>query len=218
MTAEADRIRSHRQRLAAPGGAHDRLIRLLAVALPAAVGVIAALMIVTPLAPRGEISFLLDRNEVAIAEDRLRVDQALYRGQDDSGRPFSVNAGEAVQRSVNDTFVSLNDLRARILLRDGPAMLEAAGARYDLDDELIAIPGVVRFKAADGYSMIARGVRINLPAQTITGTGGIEGTVPAGTFRADSIRADLDERIITLDGNARMRMVPGALNEVRMPR
>lgn len=218
MTAAADEIRSHRQRQAAPGGAHDRLIRLLAVVLPAAVGVIAALMIVTPLAPRGEISFLLDRNKVAIAEDRLRVDRAMYRGQDDQGRPFSVQAGEAVQRSVDDTFVTLNALQARILLRDGPAMLEASGARYDLDDERIAIPGLVRFEAADGYAMLARGVTIRLADQTMTGTGGIEGTIPAGTFSADTIRADLDERVITLDGNAKGRMVPGALNQVRMPR
>ena len=53
------------------------------------VGVLAALMVITPLSPRGEISFLLDRNKVAVIDNRLRVDNALYRGADEQGRPFS---------------------------------------------------------------------------------------------------------------------------------
>ena len=34
------------------------------------------------------------------------------------------------------------------------------------------------------------------------------GTVPQGTFSADRMRADLTERTVTLDGNARLRIVP----------
>ena len=60
-TREAQALRSKRQHFAAPGGSHDRIVSLLAKALPMGVGVIAALMVVTPLSPRGEISFLLDR-------------------------------------------------------------------------------------------------------------------------------------------------------------
>ena len=97
-TQEAQALRSRRQRFAAPGGRHDRLIGLLAKVLPMGVGVVAALMLITPLSPRGEISFLLDRNKVAVISERLRVDNALYRGQDNKGQPFSLTAGEAVQR------------------------------------------------------------------------------------------------------------------------
>ena len=65
-TSEARALRSRRQHFAAPGGSHDRLVQFLARALPMGVGVIAALMIITPLSPRGEVSFLLDRNKVAL--------------------------------------------------------------------------------------------------------------------------------------------------------
>src|SRR5690349_9463846 len=99
MTATAENLRSRRQVFAAPGGSHDRLVRRLATLLPALIGVVAALMILTPLTPRGEVSFLLDRNKVAIAENRLSVDNAMYRGEDNKGRPFSVIAGEAIQQS-----------------------------------------------------------------------------------------------------------------------
>lgn len=65
-TQEAEQLRSRRQHFAAPGGSHDRLVRLLARVLPMGVGVLAALMVITPLSPRGEVSFLLDRNKVAV--------------------------------------------------------------------------------------------------------------------------------------------------------
>ena len=211
MTEAADRIRTRRQAFAAPGSPLDRLVRLLAVALPAGVGVIAAMMLITPLSPRGEVSFLLDRNKVAIAEDRLRVDNAMYRGVDKQGRPFSLLAGEAVQADNAVPVVTLAELTARILLPEGPAQLSAPGGSYNIDREQVSIPGVVRFAAADGYQIAMQGMTIDLPSRTLRGSGGVRGVIPAGSFSADVIEADLVARTIALDGHARLTMVPGRL-------
>ncbi len=213
-TDQAKELRSARQHFAAPGGSHDRLVGFLGKALPMAVGVIAALMIITPLSPRGEVSFLLDRNKVAVIDQRLSVDNAMYRGQDNRGRPFSLTAGEAVQRSSAEGIVRMNDLVARILLNDGPARLGAEAGAYSLENEVVRVFGPVRLTAADGYDMVARGVSIDLNERRMVGAGGVSGAIPAGTFSADRLEADLAERTIVLDGNARLRMVPGRL---RMP-
>lgn len=215
MTTRADQQRTRRQAFAAPGSSLDKIVRTLAVGLPALVGVVAAMMLITPLSPRGEISFLLDRNKVAIAEDRLRVDDAMYRGQDSEGRPFSLLAGEAVQESNSVQLVALNDLAARIILPEGPAVLNAVAGLYDIDDQQLAVPGVVQFAAADGYQMAARNVLIDLPSRTLMGRGRVNGVIPAGSFAADSLRADLVGRTLLLNGNAKLRMVPGKL---RVPR
>lgn len=214
MTAEAETLRNRRQKFAAPGGSHDRMVMLLARLLPAGIGVIAALMIFTPLAPRGEVSFLLDRNKVAIAEDRLMVENAMYRGEDNKGRPFSLTAGKAVQKSAREPIVRMRDLQARMLLQEGPAMLSAESGSYNFDAQTVLVDGTVRFTAADGYSMSARDVSIDLEKRSLLGDGRVEGAIPAGTFSADRITADLGNRTITLDGNARLLMAPGKL---RMP-
>lgn len=214
MTAQADQIRDRRRAFAAPGGSLDRIVRWLAVGLPALVGVIAALMIVTPLSPRGEVSFLLDRNKVSIAEDRLRVDNAVYRGADARGRPFSVAAGEAVQHSVARPIVRMRDLIARILLPEGPALLTAELGRYNYRTERVLVDSRVRLTAADGYRMTASGVAVDLEDKTLVGDGGVEGAIPAGTFSANSLRADLAARTVTLEGDARLRMIPG---QMQMP-
>ena len=211
MTQAADDIRDRRRAFAAPGGSLDRIVRILAIGLPALVGAVAATMLIAPLSPRGEVSFLLDRNKVAIAENRLRVDNAMYRGQDSQGRPFSISAGEAVQRSASVPVVELQDLVARLLLADGPAVLSAKAGAYNIDQERVLIEGQVLFTAADGYRMTARNVSVDLPSRTLTGKGRIEGAVPAGTFRANGISANLTERKVALVGDAQLRMVPGGL-------
>ena len=94
-TSEASRQRRGRQRQAAPGGFHDRLIKILAVALPMATGVIVAFLVIAPFSPRDEVSFVLDRDKVQEIDERLRIDNATYRGSDNQGRPFSLTAREA---------------------------------------------------------------------------------------------------------------------------
>lgn len=214
MSQRADRIRDRRRAFALPGGSLDRTIRVLAVALPALIGAVVATMLIAPLGPRGEVSFLLDRNKVATADDRLRVDDAMYRGRDARGRPFSLTAGEAVQRSASVPVVRLEDLTARLMLSEGPAVLNAFAGRYDINRQQVAIDGIVRFTAADGYRMTANNVSIDLPSQTLRSGGRVEGAVPAGTFSANRLQADLEARTVTLSGNARLRMVPG---QMRMP-
>jgi lipopolysaccharide export system protein LptC len=214
MTEAADRIRDKRRHWAAPGGSHDRLVRFLARWLPGAVGVVAAAMIIGPLFPRGEISFLLDRNKVAVTSERLRVANAMYRGEDNQGRPFTVTAANAVQVSAADPIVRMEGLVARILMADGPAELTAAGGSYDYDREAVTVAGPVTFTAADGYRMTTARVSIDLKGQRVAGEGGVSGAIPAGTFSADRLVADLNARTVALEGNARLLMTPGQL---RMP-
>lgn len=218
MTARADEIRNRRRAFALPGGSLDKTVRWLAIGLPALVGVIAALLVLTPLGPRGEVSFLLNRNKVATAPNRLLVNNAVYRGEDDKGRPFSLSAGEAVQHSAAEPVVQMHDLVAKILLDGGPAQLSAESGRYNYDTDQVAIDSEVRFVAADGYQMSARGVSIDLGKKKMVGSGGVSGVVPAGTFSADSVSADLDKRTVALQGHARLRMVPGKMGQMQVPR
>jgi lipopolysaccharide export system protein LptC len=214
MTAQADIIRDKRQHFAAPGGFHDRLVGFLAKALPAGIGHDLAVIILEPHGPHGENSILLDRNKVAVTPERIHVERAMYRGEDDLGRPFQLTAGSAVQPSPASPILELKDLLARIQLQDGPAQIRAPGGTYNFDTSRVSVPGPVELTASDGYHMVTQNVGIDLKTKQIAGSGGVSGTLPAGTFTADRISGDLGERTVTLQGNARLRMTPG---KMRMP-
>lgn len=211
MTERADIMRSRRQLFAAPGSSHDRLVRLLGLVLPSAIGVLVAFLALAPLLRNTEVSFLLDKNQVEIARERMRVTQAMYRGQDSEGRPFSLEAGSAVQKSSRNPVVELNDLAARILLSEGPGVLEAGQGTYNMDSEQVKIVGAVQFSSANGYRMVTRDVDIDLPERSMVSRGEVTGRLPTGTFRADRLKADLANRTVTLEGRARLRMTQGGL-------
>lgn len=211
MTQQGDLLRDRRRAFAAPGGTHDRVVRLLGGVLPAGVGVVVAAMVVTPLFPRSEVSFLLDRNRVAITQERLKVANAVYRGLDTKLRPFSVTAGNAVQHSAQVPIVTMDDLVASLQLDDGPARLTAPTGDYDIRNDMMHANGPVDFRGADGYHMVTSGVDVDLKAKRATGSGGVKGVIPSGTFSSDRISADLAGESVTLEGHARLRMVPGKL-------
>ena len=202
------RPRTARELWAAPGSSHDRLVAFARVGLPMAIGVLAAFLVMAPLTAGGDVSFVLDKKKVEVAKERMRIQSAQYRGQDTKGQPFVLNAGSAVQRSSAEPVVRLDQLSAGIRLSDGPARLTAPSGRYDMDSEQVRVDGPIAFEAAGGYRMDTGDAVVDLRQRKLLGTGPATGRVPQGTFRGDRLRADLESRTVTLDGNARLRIVP----------
>lgn len=211
MSRLADTQRTERQHWALPGGSHDRIVRVLKIVLPVAVGTLSGLLAVAPFTTGGEVSFVLDKNDVDVAGERLRVREALYRGEDARGRPFSLRAGSAVQKTSREPVVEMRDLSARILMREGPAVLTAQEGRYFLDEQKVAVTGPIQFDAAQGYRLTTRDVTIDLKDRTLNSAGRVYSRMPIGTFDADHLRADLEERTVTLQGKARLRIEQNAI-------
>lgn len=213
-TQQAAQLRSQRRRFAAPGGFHDKFVRFLGAALPMGAGVMAALMVIAPLSPRGEVSFLLDRNKVAVVQERFRVENAMYRGQDNGNRPFSILAKSAAQRTSAEGLVRMADLRARIILDGGPAQVSARSGVYAIADKIVRIFGPAYLTTSDGYAMQVSGVAFDLNRRQLRGDDGVSGTVPSGQFSAQRILVDAADHRVVLDGSAHLTMVPGRMRSL----
>ena len=206
MSIQADQQRHVRRHWARPGGSHDRLVARLKNWLPVLVGVLAALLVMAPFTGGDKVSFVLDKNKVEVAKERMRVSEALYRGEDSKGQPFSLRAGSAVQKSSREPIVDLNDMSARVLLSEGPAVLNARKGRYDMEKERVAVDGPVQFEAAGGYRLTTRDVGIDLKSRRMRSAGRVDGRIPIGTFSGDHLDADLNARTVTLNGRASLRI------------
>jgi lipopolysaccharide export system protein LptC len=215
MSELADRVRTQRQVWAVPGSSHDRLMGIMRLALPAAILILIMLLALAPLTVGRDISFVLSKDRVELARERMRVTRATYRGEDSKGQPFQLTAGSAVQVTSRDPVVKLTDLAARIQLSDGPATINAGRGRYDMDSEKVNIDGPVLFRAADGYQMRTRDVGIDLATRMVASQGAVDGTMPLGTFVSDHFTADLTNRIVVLKGRARLHIVQGQSKAAR---
>lgn len=209
MSELAERQRRERRAWAATGSSHDRLIATLRIVLPMAVGVLGAFLAFAPLTVGRDISFVLSKDRVDVARERMRVTAAAYRGNDNQGRPFELDAASAVQATSRDPIVRLTTLNAKIQQTEGPATIRAGRGRYDMNTQNIAIDGPVQFDGAGGYKITTRDVLLNMGDRTLESRGPVQGTMPLGRFSADKLRAQLDDRIVHLEGRVRLHIVQG---------
>jgi len=215
MSEVAARLRTQRRSWAHPGSNHDRLVRLSLVLLPIGIGVLTAFLVTAPLFMGGDVSFVFDKNKVAMADELQHIEAADYRGQDGKGQPFQLHAGSAIQKSSAEPIVQLRDLKAQITLPEGPASVVADRGRYDMKSQKVALEGPIRFQTSDGYTLNTNDSTIDLKTRQLESGGAVTGNTPTGTFSANKLTADLANRTIHLDGNARLRIVPKRANRQR---
>jgi lipopolysaccharide export system protein LptC len=240
LSEAATRERAVKRGWAEPGSRHDSLIRVAKVALPSAVGVLFAFLVMAPLAERGEVSFILDKKKVDTAPERMRIESARYSGQDDKGQPFVIQAQRAVQPSSDEPIVNIQGMMARLGLAKGPADIKASQGRYNLDRQQVAVMGPITVNGPQGEDLATRDVLIDLKTRKLASQGSVEGRMPLGqfqagrleadlgerevsltngvtgriklgTFSAGRMSADLDNRVVVLDGGARLKIVQGAI-------
>ncbi|GAA4009124.1 LPS export ABC transporter periplasmic protein LptC [Sphingomonas swuensis] len=240
MSEAANIQRTRNQQWAEPGSRHDKFVRTLKIALPSAVGVVAAVFLTLPLTKQAEVSFILDKKDVSRAEERMKIESARYTGTDDKGQPFELTANSAIQQTSDVPVVDVQGMRARLGLAQGPATIQALQGRYDLDKQSVLVSGPVRVSGPEGEQLLTRDVLLDLKARQVRSTGRISGRLPTGTFDASSLsadlgtrqvalnggvsgqlklgtfqagrmRADLEKRIVVLDGRARLKISPGTV-------
>ena len=211
MSDAATRDRASRQQWAVPGSTHDRLVRFTKIALPSAIGAVIAFLALAPLDRHGDTSFILDKNQVQSAPERMRVDAARYVGADNQGRKFEVTAHSAVQRSSSVPIVEIHGMLARLALADGPATVDAETGRYNLDQQQVEVTGPVRALGPDGYRLQTSDVTVDLKNHQLHSGGPVTGEMRLGTFSAGHLSADLANRTVILDGGARLKIVQGAV-------
>ncbi len=211
MSELASRERAVKQRWAVPGSPRDRIIRLAKIVLPVAVGVLIALLALAPLDRSGDISFILDKNKVDNAPERMRVEQARYVGEDNRGNRFQIVASRALQRSSEEPIVDIWGMVARLGLAEGPVTIDANKARYNLDNQKVMVEGPIRVAGPEGERLATSDVHVDLKNRSVVSEGAVSGRIELGEFRAGRLRADLGQRTVVLDRGARLKIVQGAV-------
>lgn len=211
MSEAALRNRAAKRRWAEPGSRHDRLIRLAKIVLPLGGAALLALLAISPFEREGDVSFILDKKDVDRAEERMRIESARYVGEDSSGNRFVIRAERAIQPTSDQPLVNIENMRARLELDNGPVAMAALKGQYDLDRKLIAIAGPIHVAGPDGYDLRTRDVTVDLGEHRLRSSGPVSGRLELGEFEAGRISADLDSRIVRLDGGVRLKIRQGAV-------
>jgi lipopolysaccharide export system protein LptC len=174
--------------------------------LPTLAGLLLAAIVIWPLSSVQEFSFLLAKDRVAVATERLRVDRALYRGETARGEAFVIEAQSALQKSSAVPEVDLKGLSASLDSREGLAKVTAPGGRYFLETDVLRVMGPVKLTSDAGYTVDTGTVDVNLDARTVMSREAVSGQLPIGSFSADRLSADVHGRVVVLEGRAHLRI------------
>ncbi len=211
MSEAARRDLARKRHWAEPGSRHDRLVRTTKFVLPILIVGLLVMLAIAPFDRRGDVSFILDKNKLDAAQERMRVEAARYTGTDDKGQKFSILAARAIQPTSDRPIVDIEGMRAQLDLERGPLSIVAPRGSYNLDQQKVAINGPVRVSGPDGYRLETRDVGIDLKNRSLASRGRVVGEMRLGHFEAGRMNADLGEREVSLTSGVRLKIVQGAV-------
>ena len=211
MSEAANSKSAGKRHWAEPGSRHDLVVKATKFGLPIVIGGLVLLLAIAPFDKRGDVSFILDKNKVDEARERMRVEKARYVGEDNKGQKFVIVADRAVQPTSNVPIVAIEGMRAQLNLGKGPLSIAALRGRYNLEQERVQIDGPVRIAGPGGYRLATRDVTVDLDKRNLTSSGPVTGSMELGEFRAGRIRADLDQRTVNLDNGVHLKVYQGAV-------
>jgi len=208
MSELAMRDREARRRSMLPGSPRDSFIKVAKRAFPIASLLLLVVLIALPLSASQEFSFLLSKDSAAKANERMRIQEATYRGETTRGEPFEIMAKSGVQKTSAIPVVMLTGLSAEIQQASGPATVSAPTGEFFIEENRIVVNGPVTARSTSGYSLNGNRIEVDINENRVNANEPVSGSLPMGTFRANSFTADIEGRSVTLSGSVKLRITP----------
>ena len=211
-SSAAEEQRRARVRAMLPGSTRDHVIAVAKVALPAAAACLLGVLVAMPMFMKQEFSFVLSKDSAPKSDARMRLQELSYRGQTEEGQTFEIKAESGVQKTSSVPVVLLHGLSATIDQQRGPATVSAPSGEFQMDTNRVVVNGPVVADSATGYSLDGDRIVIDINDGHVHSDRPVTGTLPMGTFSANSFAAEVDGRRVVLEGKAHIRLNPRRSN------
>lgn len=180
-TARAFRVRSRR-------------VQLMRRVLPVAILVLAG----------GTLSWIVLRSVMSDVErkaetsNEIRLDTAMFHGQDAEGRSFVIGARSAIRDPETGRFRLVGPALRLNLGGRKVTTLSADGGVYDQTAKTVTIGPNVRISdGGSGFTLLTPEAVVDTATGVVTGTKGVQGTGPLGTINASSyVIYEQGERVV----------------------
>lgn len=151
----------------------------------------------------GTVTWVVYRSVISGAERKagqdqeIRLDRAMFHGQDDQGRRFVIGAEGAVRDPDTGRFRLVGPVLRLNLGGRKVTEITADGGTYDQVAKTVTIGPNVRISdGGSGFSLATPEAVVDTSTGIVTGSKGVQGTGPLGTLSASSyVIRDQGERI-----------------------
>ena len=187
---------------------HSRMVRVLRVAVPAAVllSMVAILMasIFNPfrmLLPKLPI----EMGNLVVSGTKITMESPHMAGYTQDQRPYEVWAKTATQDVTDPDHVDLKTLRAKLRMEDQSIVtLDALDGRMDNKNQLLDLHHNIHLQTSTGYEAWLSQAFVDMNKNTVTSEEHVDVKLLNGTLTSDRLRITGGGELIRFEGNVVM--------------
>jgi lipopolysaccharide export system protein LptC len=189
---------------------HSRMVRVLRVAVPAAVTVsFASIVLVSIFNPfRMLIPKLpLEMGNLVVSGTKITMESPHLSGYSQDQRPYEVWAATAIQDVTDPDHVDLKTLRGKMLMEDQSTVtLEAVNGRMDNKQQLLDLHKDIYVQTTAGYQAWLSQAFVDMNKGTVTSDEHVDVKWADGRISADKMKITGGGEVVRFDGNVVMNI------------
>jgi len=189
---------------------HSRLVRVLRVAVPAAVVLamagIVAVSIFNPfrmLLPQLPV----DMGNLVVSGTKVTMESPHMAGFSTDQRPYEMWAKAAIQDLTDPDHVELKTVRAKVLMEDRSTVtMDARTGYFDNKQQLLDLRKDIFLQSSTGYEARLSQAYVDINKGTVTSDEHVDVKLLNGTLTADKLRIFNSGEVVRFEGNVVMNL------------
>jgi len=189
---------------------HSRLVRILRIAVPAAV--ILALASIVGVSIFNPFRILmpklpLDAGNLVVSGTKITMESPHLSGYTPDQRPYELWARTATQDITDPDHVELSLLRARLMMEDQSTLLmDARTGIFDNKQQLLDLRKDIFLRNSTGYEARLSQAFVDMGKGTVTSDEHVDVKLTNGTLSSDRLRITGGGEVIRFEGNVVMHL------------
>jgi lipopolysaccharide export system protein LptC len=190
---------------------HSRMVRILRVAVPAAVALamagIVGVSIFNPfrmLLPKLPV----DMGNLVVSGSKITMESPHLAGFSTDQRPYELWAKAAVQDLTDPDHVELKTLRAKVQMEDRSTVtMDARTGLFDSKQQLLDLRKDIFLQSSTGYEANLSQAYVDINKGTVTSDEHVDVKLLNGTLTADKLRIFNSGEVVRFEGNVVMNLI-----------
>ena len=190
---------------------HSRMVRVLRVAVPAAV--IVAMAGIVAVSIFNPFRMLLpklpgDMGNLVVSGTKITMESPHLAGFSIDQRPYEMWAKTATQDLTDPDHVELGQLRAKVAMEDKSTVtLDARTGYYDSKSQMLDLRKDIFLKSSTGYEAKLTQAYVDINKGAVTSDEHVDVKLLNGTLTADRLRIINSGEVVRFEGNVVMNLV-----------
>ncbi|KRR23638.1 LPS export ABC transporter periplasmic protein LptC [Bradyrhizobium retamae] len=191
---------------------HSRMVRVLRVAVPAAVLLamagIVAISIFNPFRITGLSKLPVDIGNLVVSGTKITMETPHLAGFSTDQRPYDLWAKAAIQDLANPDHVELQTLRAKVMMEDKSTVtMDARTGFFDSKQQMLDLRKDIFLQSSTGYEAKLSQAYVDINKGTVTSDEHVDVKLLNGTLTADRLRIINSGEIVRFEGNVVMNLI-----------